>query len=342
MHTTRTRRTRTRRVGNAADGLLSQLTERVIGQPQAMTAIAPYVRMYEAGLNPEGRPAGVFLLLGPTGTGKTRTVEALAEVLHGNARNLIRIDCGEYQLEHETAKLVGAPPGYLGHRETHPVLTQARLAAVTTQHSSLSLVLFDEVEKAAPSMTRLMLGMLDKATLRLGDNNIVNFERSLIFMTSNVGAAGMQALLDRSFGFGGEATSADNAAPQLDRIALNAARKAFAPEFLNRVDAIVSYQPLSPNSLEQILDLQLQDLQNHIDSRLGDRAFRVDITPRGRKFLLGNGASIEYGAREIKRAVHKHLTQRLAVLVTEGSIRPGARVRADHGDATDQLSLKAA
>src|SRR5688572_23091016 len=166
-----------------------------------MEPIASCVRMYEAGLNPEGRPAGVFLLLGPTGTGKTRTVEALAEVLHGSRRHHLRIDCGEYQMDHEVAKLTGAPPGYLGHRETHPVLTQARLAAVTSQASSISIVLFDEIEKASPSLTRLLLGVLDKASLRLGDNNVVNFERSLIFLTSNVGARGMQEELGPSVGF---------------------------------------------------------------------------------------------------------------------------------------------
>ena len=342
MQTTRLKRSTRKQTRAAADVLLDELGRRVIGQPQAMNAIAPYVRMYEAGLNPEGRPAGVFLLLGPTGTGKTRTVEALAEVLHGSSRNVLRIDCGEYQLDHETAKLVGAPPGYLGHRETHPVLTQARLAAVTSPQCSLSLVLFDEIEKAAPSMTRLLLGMLDKATLRLGDNNVVNFERSLIFMTSNVGASRMQALLDRSFGFGGDASTADECGDKLARIGLKAAQTTFAPEFLNRIDATVSYQPLNDTALEEILDLQLADLQRHIDSRLGARGFRFEVSQRGRKFLLGNGASIEYGAREIKRAIHRHLTQRLAVLVSQGSIRPGARVRADHGDSASELTLKAA
>src|SRR6185436_9549937 len=150
---------------------------------------------------PEGRPVGVFLLLGPTGTGKTRTVEALAEALHGSERNVLRIDCGEYQLEHEVAKLVGAPPGYLGHRETQPAVSQQKLSAVTSEASNLSLVLFDEIEKAAPSMTRLLLGVLDKAMLRLGDNTSVNFERSLIFMTSNLGAESMRNLTIPNFGF---------------------------------------------------------------------------------------------------------------------------------------------
>ena len=127
-----------------------------------------------AGLAPEGGPVGVFLLLGPTGTGKTRTVEALAEILHGSDKSILRVDCGEFQMEHEVAKLVGAPPGYLGHRETQPMLTQQKLAAVASEDCNLSLVLFDEIEKATPSMTRLLLAVLDKAALRLGDNTTVN------------------------------------------------------------------------------------------------------------------------------------------------------------------------
>src|SRR6476659_240513 len=171
-----------------AGGPPEALTVRVVGQPQAMTQIVPYVQMHQAGLAPEGRPAGVFLLLGPTGTGKTRTVEALADVLHGTEKHLLRVDCGEFQMEHEVAKLIGAPPGYLGHRETPAMLTQQKLGAVTSESCNLALILFDEIEKAAPSMTRLLLGVLDKALLRLGDNTSVNFERTLIFLTSNLGA----------------------------------------------------------------------------------------------------------------------------------------------------------
>ena len=169
----------------------SMLAKRVVGQPAATTGITPYVQMHQAGLAPEGRPVGVFLLLGPSGTGKTKTVEALAEVLHGSDKNVLRVDCGEFQMEHEVAKLIGAPPGYLGHRETHPLLTQQKLSSVTSERSNLSIVLFDEIEKAAGSLARLLLGVLDKAALRLGDNTNVNFERSLIFLTSNLGSREM-------------------------------------------------------------------------------------------------------------------------------------------------------
>ena len=185
---------------------------------------------------PEGRPAGVFLLLGPTGTGKTRTVEALAHVLHGSERNLLRVDCGEFQMEHEIAKLIGAPPGYLGHRETPPLLTQQKLGAVTSEASNLSLVLFDEIEKAAPSMTRLLLGVLDKAVLRLGDNTSVNFERTLIFLTSNLGAPAMCKEMHPDFGFSaGLPPPEGRTLRKLASIGLGAVKRKFAPEFVNPI-----------------------------------------------------------------------------------------------------------
>src|SRR6202162_1415222 len=171
------------------------LSQKVVGQPDATRVIVPYIQMFQAGLAPEGRPVGIFLLLGPTGTGKTKTVEALAEILHGSEKNVLKVDCDEFQMEHELAKLIGAPPGYLGHRETQPMLTQQKLNGVTSDRCSLSLVLFDEIEKAAPSMTRLLLGVLDKATLRLGDNTTVSFERTIIFLTSNLGTDAMRKAL---------------------------------------------------------------------------------------------------------------------------------------------------
>src|SRR3954470_6856652 len=189
------------------DGLAARLSRLLIGQTDAVEAIVPFIQMHQAGLSPEGRPIGVVLLLGPTGTGKTRTVEALAEVLHGSSKNLLKVDCGEFQMEHEVAKLIGAPPGYLGHRETQPMLSQQKLASVTSERSGLSLVLFDEIEKAAPSMTRLLLGVLDRGVLRLGDNSVVNFEKSLVFLTSNLGAKEMMREINPDFGFA-SATSA--------------------------------------------------------------------------------------------------------------------------------------
>src|SRR5438445_7725361 len=206
--------------------LVTLLSQKVVGQSAATKAIVPYVYMYQSGLAPEGRPAGVFLLLGPTGTGKTKTVEAIAELLHGSEKKIVKVDCGEFQMEHEMAKLIGAPPGYLGHRETVPMLTQQRLAEATSEQSDLALVLFDEIEKAAHSMTKLLLGILDKGILRLGDNSVVDFEKTLIFFTSNLGAREMLKEINPAIGFQSSAAiPRADLATKLESIALGAVRK---------------------------------------------------------------------------------------------------------------------
>ena len=310
------------------------LEQRIVGQPSAVGQIVPYIQMHQAGLAPENRPVGVFLLLGPTGTGKTRTVEALADMLHGSEKSLVRVDCGEFQMEHEVAKLIGAPPGYLGHRETQPMLTQAKLNAATSENSNLSIILFDEVEKAAGSLARLLLGVLDKATLRLGDNNTVNFDKSLIFLTSNLGAETMARQLKPWFGFEamahpngeGEELDALEAEDKLRRIGLAAVRRKFSPEFVNRLDVVLTYRPLTAAAMVSILDMQLADLQQHIIRRLGARAFRVVVSKGARQFLLCKGTSIEYGARELKRIILRHITQPLAAALATGRIDAGSRV----------------
>jgi ATP-dependent Clp protease ATP-binding subunit ClpA/CheY-like chemotaxis protein len=334
---------RKKQASDLVEDLTAVLSQKVVGQPAATKVIVPYVQMYQAGLAPEGRPVGVFLLLGPTGTGKTKTVEALAEVLHGSEKNVLKVDCGEFQMEHEVAKLIGAPPGYLGHRETQPMLTQQKLNAVTSEKNSLSLVLFDEIEKAAPSMTRLLLGVLDKGLLRLGDNSTVNFEKSLVFLTSNLGAREMMREINPDFGFQSVKTpERTDLTSKLQNIALVAVRKRFSPEFVNRIDCIITYQPLTPESLSAILDKQIADLQNHVNTRLGNRSFVLDVPPEAREFLLKKGTSAEYGARELNRTIHRYLTQPLATLVATNQVNPGARVWIEVDAEADKLSLKSA
>src|ERR1022692_3016991 len=221
-----------------AEDLTSIMSSKVVGQPNVINVIVPYIEMFQAGLAPENRPVGVFLLLGPTGTGKTRTVEALAETLHGSSKNLLKIDCGEFQMEHEVAKLIGAPPGYLGHRETQAMLNQAKINGVASEGSDISIILFDEIAKAAPSMTRLLLGILDRANLRLGDNTTVNFERTLIFMTSNLGAKSIQRTNNPVFVWEAVPPTSSPAVPsKLHSIGMAAVRHKFSPEFVNRIDS---------------------------------------------------------------------------------------------------------
>src|SRR5438270_10431039 len=189
------------KTGRQAEDLESQLQRSVIGQDEAIHQIVRAYQTFLAGLSPVGRPIGNFLFLGPTGSGKTRTVEATAEALLGNPRAVIKIDCGELQHSHEIAKLIGSPPGYLGHRETHALLSQEALNQYHTENMKLTFVLFDEIEKASDALWNLLLGILDKATLTLGDNRKVDFSNALIFMTSNIGASEMSSLVSPKLGF---------------------------------------------------------------------------------------------------------------------------------------------
>jgi DNA-binding NtrC family response regulator len=323
------------------DDLIALLSTRIVGQPTAIETIIPSIQLHRSGLAPEGRPVGVFLLLGPTGTGKTRTVEAIADVLHGDVHRLLRIDCGEFQGDHEVAKLIGAPPGYIGHKESKPRLTQGSLAEVTSPTCDLALVLLDEIEKAAPSLIQLLLGVLDRAKLRLGDGSEVDFSKTLIFLTSNLGAREMLEEIRPSLGFDVSQTrDARELRERLERIGIQAVRKYFSPEFLNRVDAVVTYRPLDATSVVAILDLHLAELQRHVHSRLGNRSFDIEITPAARYFIIDKGTSLEYGARELKRVIHRNLTQPLAAQVANGVIPPGARVFVELSAEGDSLILR--
>jgi ATP-dependent Clp protease ATP-binding subunit ClpA/CheY-like chemotaxis protein len=335
---------RGRRNGGSGDDLAALLGSKVVGQSAAIEAIVPSIEMFQAGLAPENRPAGVFLLLGPTGTGKTRTVEALAEALHGSVRNVLKIDCGEFQMEHEVAKLIGAPPGYLGHRETTPLLSQQKLTGVTSDDCSLAIVLFDEIEKAAPSLARLLLGVLDRGILRLGDNTSVDFEKSLVFLTSNLGAKEMMRAMSPQFGFHSAAASmtAEDIRRKLGAIGLGAVKRKFSPEFVNRIDHIITFRPLDAESLAAITDLEIRHLQRHISERLGMRAFELEVPFPTRQWLIEKGTSQAYGARELKRTIHRHLTQPLAARVARMQVSPGSRVRAEVEADRQSLSLRMA
>ncbi len=327
--------------GAHADDLIALLSTRIVGQPTALETIIPSIQLHRSGLAPEGRPVGVFLLLGPTGTGKTRTVEAIADVLHGDVHKLLRIDCGEFQADHEVAKLIGAPPGYIGHKESKPRLTQGRLAEVTSPTCDLALVLFDEIEKAAPSLIQLLLGVLDRAKLRLGDGTEVDFAKTLIFLTSNLGAREMVDEIRPSLGFDtSEARDPHELRERLERIGVQAVRKYFSPEFLNRVDAVVTYRPLDAASVVAIFDLHVAELQRHVHTRLGHRSFDIELTPAARYFIIDKGTSLEYGARELKRVIHRHLTQPLAAQVANGDIAPGAQVFVELAEEGESLVLR--
>ena len=202
--------------GFEAEKLDADLRKRIVGQDEAIQQIINIYQTHLAGMCSPGRPIGNFLFLGPTGSGKTRLVEATSESLVGDARAVIKVDCAEFQHSHEIAKLIGSPPGYLGHRETHPLLSQEVLNQFHTEKIKLSFVLFDEIEKASDALWNLLLGILDKATLTLGDNRRVDFSRALIFMTSNLGAAEMGSILRPNLGFAAGESERQHAAGIVD------------------------------------------------------------------------------------------------------------------------------
>jgi len=332
----------TRRSCDAED-FERNLRRRIVGQEPAVEKVTEIYQMFLAGLNPPGRPVGNLLFLGPTGSGKTRVVEAMAECLFGDSRALIKIDCAEFQHSHEIAKLIGSPPGYLGHRETHPLLTQEALNQWHTEKLKISLLLFDEIEKASDSLWQLLLGILDKATLTLGDNRRVDLSQCVIIMTSNLGAGEMNELITGGMGFGQKPNQIDTRLDdKITRTAVDAARRKFSPEFMNRIDKAVVFKTLKPEHLEQILEIELGLVQQRILQATGNAQFVFSCTARVKKFLLEEGTDTKYGARHLKRAIEKNVVFPLANLVATGQLKLGDFVRIDLDSAGKLAFVKEA
>jgi Cdc48 subfamily AAA family protein/ClpA/ClpB-like protein len=292
--------------------LIALLSQKVVGQSAAMKYIVPYVYMCPFQLGPRVRKLRQAGPREPDLPAMIRLKLATIDFYEFLVTSVQKLCNGLNGFGVETAKLIGAPPGYLGHSATVPVLTRRRLTEVTSQNSNLTLMLFDEIEKALPSVTRLLLGILDKGILHLGANSVVNFEKNLIFFTSNLGAREMMKEVNPDIGFqSGLKKPRSELASKLENIALGVARNRFSPEFVNRIDAIVTYQPLDHESLDAILDHEIKALENHASSRLGDRCFELIVEPESRQFLLRKGTSEEYGARELKRTIHRKLVQPL-------------------------------
>jgi ATP-dependent Clp protease ATP-binding subunit ClpB len=329
--------------GTKAKELETKLHHLVIGQEEAIQEIVRTYQTYLAGLSPDGRPIGNFLFLGPTGTGKTRAVEATAEALLGNPRAVIKIDCGEFQHSHEIAKLIGSPPGYLGHRETHALLSQEALNRYHTENMKLTFVLFDEIEKASDALWNLLLGILDKATLTLGDNRKVDFSNALIFMTSNIGAVEMSSLVSPKLGFHVSTPDDSNCAPtltaKLSRTGIEAARRKFTPEFLNRLDKIVVFRALGSEELNRIIDIELERVQQRVQTASAGQPFLISVTGGARKFLLTEGFDVRYGARPLKRAIERLLVHPLSNLMASGQIHHHDRIRITHNGESPSLTF---
>jgi ATP-dependent Clp protease ATP-binding subunit ClpB len=299
------------------------LRAKIVRQEEALQAMVDLYQVFCAGLNSRDRPVGSLLFLGPTGSGKTRTVEAAAEILFGDSRAVIKIDCGEFQHSHEISKLIGSPPGYLGHRETHPLITQEALAACHTDKLKLSFLLFDEIEKASDALWQLLLGMLDRATLTLGDNRRVDLSRTVIFMTSNLGSTEITELIRGGMGFiQPEDKPMTNLDTKVERTAVEAARRKFSPEFMNRLDKIVVFRSLNREELAEVLQIELGQVQQRVlETANGQFLFRV--TDAGREFLLCEGTDQRYGARHVKRAIERHVVFPLANLLATQQVNAG-------------------
>src|SRR5437667_1787510 len=315
------------------------LRQRVVGQDRAVRRLARVFQVYQAGLAAPGRPIANLLLLGPTGSGKTRLVEAAAEVLFGDPRALVKIDCAEFQHSHEIAKLIGSPPGYLGHRETQPMITQEVLEQHHTEKVKVSLVLFDEIEKASDALWQLLLGILDKGTLTLGDNRRVDFSHTLIFLTSNLGSAEMTKLMSGGLGFAasGPRENDDELDQKIYRTAMEAARKKFSPEFMNRIDKVIVFRTLQRENLEQILDIELTRVQERIMIATAGKQVVFKCTERPRDFLLLEATDQKFGARHWKRAIERHLVFPLSNLLATGQIDLGDLITVDYSAAMSKL-----
>ncbi len=318
-----------------------KLQGRIVGQERAVRRISGLYQIYLANMQNPGRPIGTFLFLGPTGSGKTRVVEAAAEVLFNDTNAVVKIDCAEFQHSHEIAKLIGSPPGYLGHRETSPMLTQENLDRYHTEQDKLTFVLFDEIEKASDALWQLLLGILDKATLTLGDNRRVDFSRTMIFMTSNLGAKEMSELITGSIGFAparGGALGETEVDQKIYRTALDAARRKFSPEFMNRIDKVVVFRSLREGHLKQILDLELGQVQERIMQSAGSK-FVFQCSEHAKQLLLDEGIDFKYGARHLKRAIERFLVFPLSNLVATDQVAMGDLVIVDREPDSDKLTF---
>jgi ATP-dependent Clp protease ATP-binding subunit ClpA len=329
------------KTGKQAQGLEEKLRHFVVGQDEAIQEIVRAYQTHKAGLCPAGRPIGNFLFLGPTGSGKTRIVEATAQSLLNDSRAVTKIDCAEFQHSHEIAKLIGSPPGYLGHRETHALLSQETLNRHHTETMKLSFVLFDEIEKASDALWNLLLGILDKGVLTLGDNRKVDFSSAMIFMTSNLGAGEMSALVSPRLGFQAptldDARLNDDLGARISRTGMAAARRKFTPEFINRLDKMVVFKSLGAEELRKIVDIELEMVQQRIRTAAAGMSFEVSITESARELLLMEGTDLKYGARPLKRAIERLLVQPLSNLMATDQIHRGDAIRVSHREGSHSL-----
>jgi len=302
------------------DNVARRWKTQLVGQPQASEVILRLLQRVEVGATQPQRPMGSVLLLGPPGCGKTHAVETLAEVLAGSVEALVKINCAEFQQPHEIARLIGAPPGYIGHADTEPIFTRERLECHRTAEFPYTLVLFDEIEKAHASLHALLLGVLDRAELFDGRNRRVDFRACLFFFTSNLGSREGLSGADHS-GFVPAVAGSDARASHFQSTALRALKRYFPPEFLRRLEETIVFQPLRPADLAGILNLELGKLARMFRHH-ATHPFDVRFSPSAKSMLLKQGRPIEYGASHLHQTLSREVLDPLYRLMATGQVRP--------------------
>jgi ATP-dependent Clp protease ATP-binding subunit ClpB len=306
--------------------LLHKFEHLIVGQDEAIDKVTNLLERFLGGLSDPRRPIGSAIFLGPTGVGKTAVVEAMCEGLYGKADHMVKIDCAEFQHSHEVAKLIGSPPGYLGHRETPARLTQKTIADLYTNDVPFAVILFDEIEKAADEIWQLLLGVLDRGLLTLGDNSKTDFTKTIVIMTSNVGARGITE--DGKLGFG-HPNSEEFTSKIIEDKSMSAARAKFTPEFLNRLDEIVVFNTLDRTAIETIMHMECNKIKKALLEKAGTK---IEVSPAAFKELLERGFDKKYNARGIRRTLEKEIMTPMARAISSYEITWGDFIVMDYRD----------